>query len=227
MHVQMHVYFVSNALSGSEVNYPPIEKLVYALVHTARRLRIYFQAHPIVPEVFGRLDKWAIELGEPEINYSLRTTIKGQILADYLAEMITEIEAFSKIKETDPVESKAWELYTDGACGPKGAGMHIAHQLGVKCLDAYIDSHLVANQVNGLFEVHDASMQSYLELVHKLADEFDIFRLTQVPRGQNKKADVFSKLAALTFDHLHKSVWVKVLAEKFVDEKLTVAPIEE
>ncbi|XP_071687267.1 uncharacterized protein [Rutidosis leptorrhynchoides] len=30
--VQMPVYFVSKALSGSEVNYPPIEKQVYALV---------------------------------------------------------------------------------------------------------------------------------------------------------------------------------------------------
>ncbi|XP_071718495.1 uncharacterized protein [Rutidosis leptorrhynchoides] len=46
--VQMPVYFVSKALSGSEVNYTPIEKLVYTLVHTARRLRRYFQAHTIV-----------------------------------------------------------------------------------------------------------------------------------------------------------------------------------
>ncbi|XP_071727960.1 uncharacterized protein [Rutidosis leptorrhynchoides] len=73
--VQMPVYFVSKALSDSEVNYPPIEKLVYVLVHTAHRLHKYFQTHPIVvltdqliiqvsykPEVLGRLAKWAIEL---------------------------------------------------------------------------------------------------------------------------------------------------------------------
>ncbi|XP_071740851.1 uncharacterized protein [Rutidosis leptorrhynchoides] len=40
--VQMPVYFISKALTGSELNYPAIEKLVYALVHTARRLRRYF-----------------------------------------------------------------------------------------------------------------------------------------------------------------------------------------
>ncbi|XP_071718481.1 uncharacterized protein [Rutidosis leptorrhynchoides] len=87
---QMHVYFVSKALSGSEVNYTPMEKLVYALVHTARRLRRYFQAHPIVvltdqpirqvlykPDVSGRLAKLDIELGEHEINLSPRTAAKG------------------------------------------------------------------------------------------------------------------------------------------------------
>ncbi|XP_071697109.1 uncharacterized protein [Rutidosis leptorrhynchoides] len=46
--VQTLIYFVRKALTGSELNYRPIEKFVYALVITARRLRRYFQAHPIV-----------------------------------------------------------------------------------------------------------------------------------------------------------------------------------
>ncbi|XP_071695193.1 uncharacterized protein [Rutidosis leptorrhynchoides] len=106
-------------------------------------------------------------------------------------------------------------------------GLRIAQQLGIKCLDAYGELQLVANQVNGLFESHDASMQSYLELVQKMIEEFDVFRLTQVPRGQNKKADVLSKLAALAFNHLRKNVWVEELTKKSIDEKSTVAPIEE
>ncbi|XP_071719460.1 uncharacterized protein [Rutidosis leptorrhynchoides] len=274
--VQMPVYFVSKALSRSEANYTPMEKLVYALVHTARRLCRYFQAHPIVvlndqpirqvlykPEVSGRLAKWAIELGEHEINFSPRTAVKGQILADYLAETTVEIEESKESITTEPLEIQPWELYTDGACGPEGSGvglvltspegeehtymlrfaftatnneseyeellsrMRIAQQLGIKCLDAYVDSQIVANQVNGLFEAHDASIQSYLELVQKMIEEFDMFGLTQVPRGQNKKADALSKLAALAFDHLGKNVWVEQLTQKSIDEKSTVAPIEE
>ncbi|XP_071700126.1 uncharacterized protein [Rutidosis leptorrhynchoides] len=65
-----------------------------------------------------------------------------------------------------------------------------------------------------------------MELVHELPNEFDVYRLTQVPRGQNKKADALSKLAALAFDHLRKNVWVEVLTEKSIDEKSTVALIE-
>ncbi|XP_071714004.1 uncharacterized protein [Rutidosis leptorrhynchoides] len=100
----MSIYFVSKELSGSKLNYLPIEKLVYALVVTARRLRRYFQAHPITilidqpirkllykPEISGRLTKWAIELGEHEIAYCARSAIKGQVMADYLAETATDM----------------------------------------------------------------------------------------------------------------------------------------
>ncbi|GJT55900.1 reverse transcriptase domain-containing protein [Tanacetum coccineum] len=45
---QMPIYFVSRALRGPEVNYTPMEKLVLALVHASKRLRRYFQAHPII-----------------------------------------------------------------------------------------------------------------------------------------------------------------------------------
>ncbi|GJZ37797.1 reverse transcriptase domain-containing protein [Tanacetum coccineum] len=46
--VQTAVYFVSRAMQGPELNYTPMEKLVLALVFAAKRLRRYFQAHPIV-----------------------------------------------------------------------------------------------------------------------------------------------------------------------------------
>ncbi|MCQ7691381.1 reverse transcriptase domain-containing protein, partial [Salmonella enterica] len=44
---QLPVYYVSHMLSGPEERYPPIEKLALALVLSARKLRPYFQAHPI------------------------------------------------------------------------------------------------------------------------------------------------------------------------------------
>ncbi|GJZ19533.1 reverse transcriptase domain-containing protein [Tanacetum coccineum] len=46
--VQTPVYFVSLALQSPEINYTPMEKLVLALVCAAKRLRRYFQAHPII-----------------------------------------------------------------------------------------------------------------------------------------------------------------------------------
>nr|GFC25375.1 reverse transcriptase domain-containing protein [Tanacetum cinerariifolium] len=45
--VQTPVYFISRALQGPELNYSPMEKLVLSLVFAAKRLRRYFQAHPI------------------------------------------------------------------------------------------------------------------------------------------------------------------------------------
>lgn len=44
---QHPVYFVSHAFQGAESKYSQIEKMVYALVMASRKLKPYFQAHPI------------------------------------------------------------------------------------------------------------------------------------------------------------------------------------
>ena len=45
--VQKLVYYASRALRGAEERYPPMEKLAFALVTAARKLKPYFQAHTI------------------------------------------------------------------------------------------------------------------------------------------------------------------------------------
>ncbi|GJZ61478.1 reverse transcriptase domain-containing protein [Tanacetum coccineum] len=97
--VQMPVYFVSHTLQGPGLNYSPMEKLVLSLGFTAKRLRRYSQAHPIAvitdqpikqimsrPNVTRRLQKWSVMLGEHNITYRPRMSVKGQILADFLIE---------------------------------------------------------------------------------------------------------------------------------------------
>jgi hypothetical protein len=44
---QVPVYFVSEALSGSKIYYSEIEKIAYAVLIAARKLKLYFQAHKI------------------------------------------------------------------------------------------------------------------------------------------------------------------------------------
>nr|GEZ36536.1 reverse transcriptase domain-containing protein [Tanacetum cinerariifolium] len=93
---QMSVYFISRALQGPELNYSPMEKLVLSLVFAAKRLRRYFQAHPIAVitdqpikqvmsclDVAGRLQKWSIMLGEHNITYRPRTDSRGTMDAVY------------------------------------------------------------------------------------------------------------------------------------------------
>ena len=46
--VQRPVYYTSQAFQGVEVNYPRLEKITFVLVVASRKLRHYFQAHPIV-----------------------------------------------------------------------------------------------------------------------------------------------------------------------------------
>lgn len=96
---QSPVYYVSKSLLDAETRYNQLEKLALALVHAARKLRPYFQCHPIKvlttfplktilhkPEVSGRLTKWAVELSEYEVTYKPRTSLKSQVLADLIAD---------------------------------------------------------------------------------------------------------------------------------------------
>ncbi|XP_071739725.1 uncharacterized protein [Rutidosis leptorrhynchoides] len=214
---QMPIYFVSKALSGSELNYLPIEKLL-----------LY------KPEISGRLTKWEIELGEHEISYCARSAIKGQVMADYLAETAADMLAICDTEKLPAPPLEIWELYTDGAVSFEGAeyeallaGMRIARELGVKKLQAYVDSQLFSNQINSTFDANDKSMQSYLALVHSLADTFVDLRISQIPRSLNKQADVLSKLAALTFNHLEKKILVEKVFKKFTEPETTILSVEE
>ena len=96
---QRPVYFISRAFRGAEERYPRMEKLALALITAARKLKPYFQAHIIVvltdrplkkamssPEAAGRMALWAIELSEFDVQYRPRTAIKGQVVADFIAE---------------------------------------------------------------------------------------------------------------------------------------------
>nr|GEZ18614.1 reverse transcriptase domain-containing protein [Tanacetum cinerariifolium] len=80
--VQTPIYFISHALQGSELNYSPMEKPVLSLVFIAKRLR------------------------RP------RTSVKGQILVDFLIEMSGESPQATPTVET---QQEPWTLFTDGS----------------------------------------------------------------------------------------------------------------
>ncbi|GJZ01603.1 reverse transcriptase domain-containing protein [Tanacetum coccineum] len=170
------VYFVSRTLHGAELEYPGLEKLILALI-LAR------------PKKSGCIAKWAIELGEHKIEFRGRNSIKGQILADFLAETPPKKEIKNgETKMKEPESENAWKLFTDGASrsdgsrvglmlvDPEGkeytyalrfefkttnneakyeallARLRIAKEMKIQELIIFVDSQLVANQVNGLFE---------------------------------------------------------------------------
>ncbi|CAN1285112.1 Transposon Tf2-6 polyprotein [Linum perenne] len=123
------IFYTSKTLVDAEVRYPAIEKMAYAVVCAARKLRPYFQAHTVTVltnlpiqnslrtmSVAGRLAKWAIELSEYDIRYKPRTAIKAQVLADFIVE--------GAVQE-DKGEGQTWTLFTDGASSKNGSGAGI------------------------------------------------------------------------------------------------------
>ncbi|GKC87333.1 hypothetical protein Tco_1147982, partial [Tanacetum coccineum] len=72
-----------------------------------------------------RIAKWVIELGEHEIKFRGRNSIKGQILADFLAETPPKKDKEIKdgeAKRKEPEPENAWKLFTDGASSSDGCG---------------------------------------------------------------------------------------------------------
>ncbi|XP_011100977.1 uncharacterized protein LOC105179080 [Sesamum indicum] len=168
---------------GAEKRYAETKKLALALVVTARKLGSYFQSHKVVvltnhplksimsrPEASGRLVKWAVELGEHDIEYQARTVEKAQVLADFVMELASEPNQ----------ELTTWMLHVDGSSnagnrgasiliqGPEGVeievatrlsfsttnneseyealilGLELAYEAGARDLEVYTDYQLVA-----------------------------------------------------------------------------------
>jgi len=78
------------------------------------------------------------------------------------------------------------------------AGMLLAKEIRAKRLSARSDSLLVTGQFSGEFSAKDPQLAKYLEYVKLLAKTFQDFCLDHVPRQDNSRADLLSKLASLT-----------------------------
>ena len=136
---------MSKSLNEAEVRYLPLEKVILAVVHATRKLPHYFQAHTVVvltqlplksvlrsADYTGRVAKWDTILGAFDIKYMPCTSIKGQVLADLVAEFAESPEEVEMGDESVDGRSvgvasiqglQPWELYVDGAANQRGSGV--------------------------------------------------------------------------------------------------------
>jgi hypothetical protein len=127
--VQRPVYYISEVLSDTKARYMQIQKLLCAVVLARRKLRHYFEAHPVTvdssfplgeiirnPDAAGRIDKWSVEPMGEKLAYAPRKAIKSQILADFIAEW-TDTQL-----PPPQIQAECWTLYFDGSVMKTGAG---------------------------------------------------------------------------------------------------------
>jgi hypothetical protein len=97
--VQRLVYFICEVLSESNVRYPIIQKLLYGILITSRKLSHYFNTYnilvvsdfPLVDilhnrDATGCISKWVVELGALTLDLKPWTAIKSQALVNFMAE---------------------------------------------------------------------------------------------------------------------------------------------
>ncbi|GKF42727.1 reverse transcriptase domain-containing protein, partial [Tanacetum coccineum] len=85
------------------------------------------------PEITERLRKWSIEPGEYDIQYRPRTSVKGQILADFIVERPEDESPVTTIEVEEELPDP-WTLFTDGSSclDGSGAGLILTSPEGTK-----------------------------------------------------------------------------------------------
>jgi ribonuclease HI len=206
---------------------------------TKCKIQHYFDTHPITvvykyllgeviqnPEAEGRIAKWALELMGHNTMYALRSTIKSQVLMNFVAEW-TEIQT-----PLVSIKHETWTMYFDGLVMKEGAGvglvfilplgvrreylvrlhfrasnntteyealingLQIAVELGIKRLEIRGNSEMVVDQVMKDKNCVDTKMAAYCQAVRDLEDKFHSLELHHVLRDYNKAVDVLTKAAS-------------------------------
>ncbi|CAN6554455.1 unnamed protein product [Malus baccata var. baccata] len=217
------VYYLSRILTEVETRYSPVEKLCLVLYFTASKLRHYMlpcHVHIIAktdvikymlskPMLTGRIGKWILALSEFSFQYVPQRAVKGQAIADFLAEHqesqgeeinipgsleVTSVwipprEDISgkeewvqqEIRRVTSLWITPWKLYFDGAVE----------------VEVFGDSELVINQLNGEFKCRHIAMAGYYLVATQLLSFWDSdISVSHVPRGSNLAANEMAQLAS-------------------------------
>ncbi|GJR16181.1 reverse transcriptase domain-containing protein [Tanacetum coccineum] len=189
--------------------------MALALRHVSRRLRRYFEAHPITvitdqpikqvlnkADTSGRLAPYSLELAAYNITYEPRSAIKGQILTDFINEVPMGSEAMVPQQtqytvDHDKDRKEECVLYTDGAASAKVSGA------GLVLISPTKTEYTYALRLNFESTNNQAEYEALL-------------------------ADVLSKLASVAFNHLTKEILVETLDVPSMDvEEINVVVDEE
>jgi ribonuclease HI len=225
------VFYLSRRMLDTETRYHKIEKLCLCLLFTCTKLQhILLFAEIIVvckTDVIkhmlsalvlkGRLKKWMFALLEFDIQYQPMKAVKGQALADLIAERInTNVATLSMC---------AWAMYFDGSacedgCGvgillgsPRGImysfsirlpapctnnlaeyeavcrGMELLLEAGVEAVEVFGDSKLVISQLTEEYRCESELLFPLWMRCHEVMTQFRYINFYWIPRSQNAEAN--------------------------------------
>jgi hypothetical protein len=134
------VYYISEVLHEAKTRYLEVNKLLYVVLITSRKLCHYFQAHRISvvssyplravlcnPNVTGNITKWAAELAEFELDFASFHAIKSQVLANFIVDWapLASHPGGPYVSEPEPrapvFTGPHWILFFDGSSCKQGA----------------------------------------------------------------------------------------------------------
>ncbi|GJR73889.1 reverse transcriptase domain-containing protein [Tanacetum coccineum] len=92
------------------------------------------------------------------ITEQLPVSVKGKILADFIVECLEEDDPDTAMDIEEELSEPFEATNNEAEYEALNAGLRIAEEMGVKNLQAIVDSRLVANQVNGTYIAKEEDM---------------------------------------------------------------------
>jgi ribonuclease HI len=231
------VFYLSRRMLDTETRYYKIEKLCLCLFFTCTKLQHILLFVEIIiicksdvikhmlssPMLKGRLGKWMFALSEFNIWYQPAKAVKGQALADLIAERININVA--------TVSVRAWGMYFDGSacedgCGvgivlvsPRGVtysfsiglpapctnnlaeyevvcrGMELLLEAGAEAVEVFGDSKLVISQLTEEYKCESELLFPLWMRCHELMTQFRYINFYWIPRSQNAEANDLAQKA--------------------------------
>ncbi|XP_061343778.1 uncharacterized protein LOC133289797 [Gastrolobium bilobum] len=181
------------------------------------------------------MTNWAIELSEYDIAYESRKAIKSQALADFIMELTplnpeheesggawkVYMDRSSNNKGSgagiileSPEEVTIEHFLNLGFPTSNNqaeyealiAGLMQAKEHGARKVQVFSDSQLVTSQIEGKYQAKGPLLMKYLSKVQEMMADFDEVQVTHIPRGENSRADILSKLASTKSLGNHRTV---------------------
>ncbi|XP_031402663.1 uncharacterized protein LOC116212236 [Punica granatum] len=177
------------------------------------------------PEVLDSLSsirniaKWRCQLTEYNIEYVLRTSVKGQAIADLLAEFpikddtpINSNFPDEGILQVDDEEDRpVWKMYLDSAINSTGSGIgvvvispdgrhySVAIKIDFPCTNNVTEYEVCILDLQAAidFKTKDAKLVPYHEYLEELTKNFKKVLFTYMPRIKNQFIDVLATLASI------------------------------
>ncbi|XP_075499329.1 uncharacterized protein LOC142537720 [Primulina tabacum] len=169
-------------------------------------------------DMSGHLVNWTTELGEYDIQYEPRTAIKAQALADILAENVHRENEDPWKVYVDGSSSKDGSGVGVVLISPAGeevklavrlefrasnnetkyeavlAGLRAARNVGATRVLVFFDSQLVAQQMEGIYDVKDEKLIEYAQEMDRVREKFTEAAFEQIHRKENERADTLAKM---------------------------------
>ncbi|XP_057426030.1 uncharacterized protein LOC130719420 [Lotus japonicus] len=202
------------------------------------------------PDLSGRLVAWSVELSEYGLQYDKRGRVGAQTLADFVVELTPEEGERVNTQWTLFVDGSSNDNGSGAGITLQGpgeleleqslrfqfkatnnqaeyealiAGLKLAIEVQIDSLLVRTDSLLVANQVNGEFQVKEPALIKYLEHVRSLMSRIKEIVVEYVPRTQNQRADALAKLASTRKPGNNRSMIQETLTNPSIEGELVAS----